>query len=389
MGFAQVETLQKVCPGIRYAINCGKALPKKRGPELEALIARHRGEANAYAAFDCDNTTVIGSISQVYQITMIEELHFACGPDGMKALMLTGVPDANRPLLAGNPKSTADNLAADMADAYRELLAMKAAGKDYLSSPVFAEFAAKYKALYHGLIAAFGTGVGYPWIGYPIAGYTREEVFAFERHAVRKEMARGGLSQQSFTVPEGQARRAGVCTAEYTRGMAIPPENVALFAALREAGIVPNIVSASNRELLLAVFTAPEFGFNLPEDCIYGYSFKRDAAGRLLAEYTDERLMPQMQGKVDLIRRKLMPRFGGRAPVLVGGDSIGDYAMLTAFPEMDRGLIFNPGQVKDDALGTLVRTALAGGTRYLLQGRDNARAVLVDSPLTAIASRVD
>ena len=40
VGFAQVETLQKVCPGIRYAINCGKALPKKRGPELDALIVR-------------------------------------------------------------------------------------------------------------------------------------------------------------------------------------------------------------------------------------------------------------------------------------------------------------------------------------------------------------
>ncbi len=40
VGFAQVETIRKMCPDIKYAINCGKAFPKKRGPELEALIAR-------------------------------------------------------------------------------------------------------------------------------------------------------------------------------------------------------------------------------------------------------------------------------------------------------------------------------------------------------------
>ena len=348
---------------------------------LEALIERHRGEKDAYAVFDCDNTTVISDVSQVYQIRAIEDLHFAFGPDEMKGLFLKGVPDVNRPLVAGNPKSTAANLTEDLADAYRELLALKAAGKDYRSSPVFSEFAAKYQALYHGLCSVFGTEMGYPWIGYILVGYTREQIFEFEREALRKEMALGRIYQQRFEVSEGQARRAGTFAMEFTRGFAIPPENVGLFRALRAAGIVPHIVSASHRELILAAFTDPSFGFDLPESCLFGYDFKRDAQGRILPEHTAAKWMPQKAGKVDLIRRELMPRFGGRAPVLVGGDSMGDYDMLTAFPGMDRGLVYNYRPLTDNPLGRLVRSVLAGENgRYLLQGRDDGKAALIPSP---------
>ena len=349
--------------------------------ELEALIERHRGEKDAYAVFDCDNTTVISDITIVYQIRALEELHFAVGPDEMRRMLLTGVPDANRPLVAGNPKSTADNLAADISDAYRELLALRSAGKDYRSAPVFSEFVAKYQALYHGLCSTFGTEVGYPWIGCILVGYTREQIFEFERAALRMEMSYGRVYEQRFTVPAGQARRSGVYSVEFTRGFAIPPENVGLFRALRDAGIVPHIVSASPRELVLAVFTDPQFGFGLPESCLFGYDFKRDAQGRIVPEHTAARWMPQKEGKVDLIRRELMPRFGGRAPVLVGGDSIGDYAMLTAFPGMDRGIIYNYRPLLDDPLSKLVRLTLAGkGRRHLLQGRDNGKAALIPSP---------
>ena len=353
---------------------------------LNQLIERHRGEKDAYAVFDCDNTTVIGDVSQAYQIAMLEELHFAFGPERMVEVMLKDVPDANRPLLPGRPTFTAANLAADLADHYRELLAKKEAGSPYLGTALFAAFAAKYQRLYHGLIAAFGTKMAYPWIGYALTGYTREEIARFECHAVRKEMALGRIFQQRFEATDVFAGRAGACSAEYTRGLAIPPENVALFAALRSAGIVPHIVSASNRELLLAVFASKEFGFDLPESCVYGYSFKHDEKGRVLPEHTDDRWMPQKEGKVDLIRRELMPRFGGREPILVGGDSMGDYNMLTAFRKMDRGLIFNHRSLRDDPLGELVRAALKCGSRYLLQGRDNATAALVKSPLSVTVS---
>ena len=355
---------------------------------LDALIERHRGEANAYAVFDCDNTTVIGDISQAYQIVMLEELHFACTPGEMKALLLKDIPNINRPLAAGRPAFTSANLAADLADAYRELLEMKKSGVDYRKSPVFDEFAAKYQSFYHGLISAFGTKMAYPWIGYLLAGYTRAEIAEFECHAMKVEIARGAITQQRFTVPQSQWRRAGLCSAEYTRGLAVPPENVALFAALRKAGITPHIVSASNRELLLAVFATKEFGFDLPESSVYGYTFRHDEAGKVLPEHTTDMWMPQQEGKVDFIRRELMPRFGGREPVLVGGDSMGDYAMLTSFKAMDRGLIFNHRPLRDDPLSKLVRESLSvDSSRYLIQGRDNATASLVPSPLCKVPSQ--
>ena len=69
------------------------------------------------------------------------------------------------------------------------------------------------------------------------------------------------------------------------------------------------------------------------------------------------------------------------APVLVGGDSMGDYDMLTAFPAMDRGLVYNYRPLTDNPLGRLVRSALSGeNRRYLLQGRDDGKAALIPSP---------
>lgn len=355
--------------------------------ELRRLVDRHRGEKDAYAVFDCDNTTTIGDISQAYQANMLEDLHFAFGPKRMAEIFAKDIPDVNRPLISGNPNSTAANLTADLADAYRELLELKKAGGDYRASPVFEEFAAKYHVLFVGIIRTFGAGFACQWIGYAFTGYTHEEIAAYERVVVKRELVRGRLYQQSYTVPAAQARRAGVCTGSVSRGLAFPAENIALFRALREAGIVPHIVSASSQELLLAVFTDPAFGYGFSPDCLFGYTLQKDAAGKVLPVSAPDDWRPRDEGKVELIRKILMPRFGGREPVLVGGDSTGDVPMLTAFKGMERGLIYNHRPLKDDSLGALVREALSfADSRYLLQGRDNSTVSFVPRPTSVTVS---
>ena len=76
-----------------------------------------------------------------------------------------------------------------------------------------------------------------------------------------------------------------------------------------------------------------------------------------------------LAGKVDCIKACIAPRYGGRGPVLVGGDSNGDVPMLTAFDDMQRGLIIDVGRSPETPIGKLATEARQAQNkgRYLLQ----------------------
>ena len=73
-----------------------------------------------------------------------------------------------------------------------------------------------------------------------------------------------------------------------------------------------------------------------------------------------------------MISRQIAVRHHGKAPILVAGDANGDYAMLTAFDDMEAGLVFDTCPDADSPLGRLIAAARAGKRdgRYLIQGRD-------------------
>ena len=76
-------------------------------------------------------------------------------------------------------------------------------------------------------------------------------------------------------------------------------------------------------------------------------------------------------GKVELIRKLLVPRTG-QPPLLVCGDSDGDYDILSAFPGTRLGFIVN--RLKKGNIGTLCQEAVRQlgdrRPRYVLQGID-------------------
>ena len=78
-------------------------------------------------------------------------------------------------------------------------------------------------------------------------------------------------------------------------------------------------------------------------------------------------------GKTTAIKRELVAA-KGYGPVLVAGDSDGDYDMLRDFPDMQLGLIVN--RLRKGRIGELSRLAAeqAGDpqARYILQGRQES-----------------
>ena len=116
----------------------------------------------------------------------------------------------------------------------------------------------------------------------------------------------------------------------------------------------------------------PEF-LGLDTAHVFAIRMKRDSTGFILQEYQQGYIQPYKKGKSDAIREYIAPRYDGRGPVLVGGDSNGDYSMLTSFPDMRVGLIIDKNQ-QESGIGDLRRQALDaenGGapSRYVLQRR--------------------
>lgn len=72
---------------------------------------------------------------------------------------------------------------------------------------------------------------------------------------------------------------------------------------------------------------------------------------------------------MDCIRTYMAPAYDHAEPVLVAGDSNGDVAMLTAFPDMRKGLIIDVGRNPESAIGKLGIQAKEQDNRgrYLLQ----------------------
>ena len=151
------------------------------------------------------------------------------------------------------------------------------------------------------------------------------------------------------------------------RGIWVSPEMKELYRCLKAANIDVNVCSAS-LELIVEVLACDSvLGFGLPADRVYGLRFVEGE--KLVAQYDPQYKQSINEGKVDCIKAYLAPAYGNSGPVLVAGDSNGDVAMLTAFPDMKNGLIIDVGRSETSAIGQLATRAKKEGNTgiYILQ----------------------
>lgn len=320
--------------------------------------------AAAYAVFDFDNTTLIGDIeleTLAYQIT---HLRFSIPPDAFYRTLLACVPNIDAPL-EGLDAVSARMLATDLLNDYLYLYDhyIGAAEKEDLDAirktPDYADFRAKLWALSAAVDATFGYDVGCLWILRMYDGMDTREIAALVREAAVAGLERPRIDTETWTSPD--LGEAGVVRTTVSLGLGLTPEMKELYRALQESGITVYICSASMEEVVAAVACDPAFGLELPRERVYGL---RISGGQYAPGYPHS----HHEGKVEVISKYIATRHGGADPLLVAGDSEGDYNMLTAFEGMQVGLLLNCGR-KDD-FGRFVENAQAP---YVVQGRDLSR----------------
>ena len=357
---------------------------------LQASIARHSGDSDAYAVFDFDMTCPLGDCGHCTLDQVIRELSFAFSPDDAEKVFLSDVPNPDIPLDPACPKTTMRNVVLDCADLHRELLEMLRTRplEEVRRTEAFTAFASKVRFLRKRVPRIYGAAFGYPWNKRFYNGMTRAR-FAELVHRAIDAGARNGFRRGCWRTPARYAGRSGVVEVPMLFGFTVPREITELLSVLRANGIAVYAVSGSFYDKVVAAGES-RHGTGFAPDEILGTHLLTDAQGLLTGRPDPSHAFPWADGKPDIVRQQLAARHHGRDPIMVFGDSDGDYAMLTAFTNMEVGVIFNTGLPASSKLGALCAKILAGRAdpRFVLQGRDEVRRTLRPSAESVIAPLV-
>lgn len=323
---------------------------------LNGLMAAHRHDGS-YAVFDFDKTSIVHDVSQALWVYQVEHLRYADAPSHG---FLDGIPDNSQEICGVSFARMGEVLKEE----YEQLDALRAAGKtleQIHGTDLYLDFRARMATLLLEMDDVFGYEVSYLWMPGLLAGYTEAEAREVVRDAVLDQMGMDKLAVETWTSPDAQWSEA------VERGIWFSPEMKDLYACLQAQGITPYVCSASLELIVEVLACDPELGVGLPPEQVFGLRFV--PGERLVAEYDPTYVQPIKTGKVTCISTHMAPLHKGTGPVLVGGDSNGDVAMLTSFSDTVHGLIIDVGRSPESPIGRLAAQAREQGNRgrYLLQ----------------------
>lgn len=329
-------------------------------------------EKKPFAVFDWDNTSIIGDVEEASFYYLVTQLAFKINPDELYHIIRKNVDkgDFKDPYknLDGNSVNI-DQISADIYDVYKRLYGTS----DRLGGDVpfnliketnaYKEFVAKMFFRYKAAEYDKDARDPYCWMTFLFTNYDQNEIEEFCDKAfkfVKKEEAR----REIFTSPEIESQ-AGRISVSYFVGMGDIPEMADLFHTLEREGIDVYVVSASFIDIVRAFATKNSYKFD--GEKVLGLRLAKDDEGKVIPELDHSYPLTQKSGKSETIK-KLIQNETNYGPILVGGDSDGDYAMLTDFEETDLGIIIDRQRHGD--INKLKDEALAGSSAYILQARD-------------------
>lgn len=389
--FDQKTNTATIDSDAHYKESATKLMVGNWAPETRAAIQNvidKNANKGKYVVFDFDNTTVINDVEEALLVYQIENMEFKIKPDQMYDVLDTQIPDMNQSVgkNAAGRDVTCEQLAQDIVSDYKWLysnsktLAGSKSLEEIHNSNQYKDFAAKLRFMYTAVGDTFDASVSYPWVTYLFTGMTPAEVQDLAGRSHRYWSEYGEFTEETWTSPSATPGQAGVVSASYLTGITFTDEVVDLYQTLAANGIDVYVCSASFIDVIKAAACDKHFGLNVPEDRVFAMQLKMEN-GRYIPEYNydygekGKYAQTQGEGKSTVIKNFIVPKYKGAGPIMVFGDSAGDYNMMTDFADTQLGIIFNRYRKSSDPIHKLsVEAANSIGKpnpKYVLQGRDN------------------
>ena len=358
---------------------------------LSRLIAENAFQ-NRYACFDFDDTTSMHAVDSSLLAYQLHQLHFVLEPEEFAAALAAGLPDLGREIGRSEEgegvcaRQVIADLHADYAWLWHNCVRTGMEPERARRTMEHRDFTARLWWLRQALDRTFPMEISDPWCVYLLAGFTPEELYALGRESLLRHLAAPHYGMQTYTTPPGRRGESGTLSVTVETGVTFPPEMGDLYRVLQANGIAVYLISASPADLVRAA--SDVLGFGIPEARIFAMRLRRDGAGRYRSQYDWDWLEPGRYvltcgpGKAEAIRRFIVPRHGGRGPLLVGGDGDNDMEMMTAWMpcgDTQAGLILNHlrDPQRHPRLYASAREAIQKpDSLFLLQGLDKRRGQL-------------
>lgn len=403
---------------VSQELDRGKWAPNTR-EAINKLIKANAGNKEAYAVFDWDNTCIYPDTEENMFIYMMDNLSYKMTPEEFKYAVThytdTGKSenldiskeDFIKPYTSvdGNKINIdviSEDVVSDYTFFYNNYRGMnpKSSGNMTLEeihkTDQFKDFKAKMWFVYSALYDSFAINVTYTWSLFVMfTGMTPAEARDIAVKATDWGLARENIKVY-FDSPETLPGKAGAVSntaaGNYFRNaMRLHAEMGNLFEDLELNKIPVYVSTASLQDIIDAVATDPKYGYNLPPNRVIGMRLKTDSNGKFLAQYdtSNNYTINSVDGKTVNINNILVKHYNAN-PVMIAGDSDGDYFMMTELSGLNGVKMANTkkpvqlvliiNRLKGGNIGALCKIALAGGsdkTVVVLQGRDENTGMFI------------
>ncbi|MBF0777615.1 haloacid dehalogenase-like hydrolase [Streptococcus cuniculi] len=349
----------------------------------------YKEDKKPYAVFDWDNTTIINDIGEATFTYQISNLAFKMTPEQFDTAVRETLPEDdfkeefnNKDGQAVNINKIATDLLADYTVLYNEYSGMKGSKSldEVKKMDEFKDFSAKLRYLYEAVGGTFSSDISYPWVTYMYAGMTSEEVQELTEKSIDYAL-KDDLVYETWESPSTLKGEAGQVSVTFKLGVRSVQEMQNLYKAMMDNGIDVYICSASYYDVIVPYATNSKYGYNIPKDHVFAMRLVKDEAGVIQSKFDTSYAQTQGEGKTKTIKDLIAVNYDGAEPIMIGGDSNGDYAMLKDFPELQVGLIFNLLRDPSKGVGLLAKEAIdtyeKEDEKYFLQGRDENKGVLL------------
>jgi phosphoserine phosphatase len=350
------------------------------------------GKSLPYIVLDWDNTCAFQDVEEALIRYQLFRLKFKMNEEQFRLILQDRINGVTELTYEGMTFRLSD-IHEDLMNDYRFLLSNYSGFGGKLSLDQIREtaqhkdFVARLLFLSDAYYSSAGIGMEYAlaWEIHLLSGFTADEVRKMAKEAIEFELG-NRISREVLTSPDLPGLRSGKVSCSYVSGLRIIPEMQDLISSCMSRGIEVYIVSASYKPVVEVFSGEGNFGYNLPASNVIAMDMNlRD--GRIIPEYRTEWVKTVQQGKVEAIGRVIRSKTGkDHGPLLVGGDSNGDYDMFTAFPDMKLGLIWNT--VKGGNISKLCRIAAdesgSENPKFILQGRNENTGITIPSSATIL-----
>jgi hypothetical protein len=344
----------------------------------------YKSTKRPYAVFDWDNTSIINDIEESVLLYQLENLRFMVTPEKLNEIIRKDIPEKNFVVknVSGNSVNIdqiAQDIISDYSFLYRNYTRLQGIKKlpEIKKTLQYKDFVAKMRFLYEAIGETFSPDVSYPWVIYLFTGMNSNEVVKLTNDSI-EYWTNKPMGTTIFTSPEKLPGKAGVVSVECHTGLRTIEEMKNLYSTLMGNGFDVYICSASFVDVVKTFASSHKYGYNIPKDHVIAMELERDKTGIIIDKYRSGYDQTQNMGKTKNIERFLVSKYG-YGPILVGGDSDGDYDMLVHFKNTKVGLIIDRN--KKGRIGELARIALETKgdkhVKYILQGRDENRGVFI------------